>query len=231
MNLRTLNRFKVTPRDYVDLSNRILVLHDESSEDNQSEPTEQPPDETSSDSPPARPTCTTISYAERKHVLHDHVRTVEPIPFPANTRGFFYYLPGRQTPISGQIRFRLVPTGTRGADTNLLDEYGLPWNIPLLAVAHSRRFKPLSDVLQRDDFLTSRLLKKCGVLQESIGGIKLGPFSQLVATIRQPFHVDLSNPDTYILVPGRNSLHQLHHRYMFQPPDDPSPGYWPYEGQ
>ncbi|KAI0326429.1 hypothetical protein GY45DRAFT_112890 [Cubamyces sp. BRFM 1775] len=230
LNLRTLNRYKVTQEDYVDLSNRSCVVLDQSHGDKQSEQMGQPTQETSLDSLPERPVHATISYAERKLVLPHRTRKFERVPFPANTRGFFYYLPSPQHPASGQIRFRLESEGNPMAGTNLLDEYGLPWSIPLLAIAHSKRLKPLSDVMQRDKSLARPLLDMCEALQETIGGSKLGQFSQLVASLRQPFHVDLSKPDAYIFVLGWKSLYMLHNRFMFSPVGHLEPSYWPYEG-
>ncbi|KAI0663814.1 hypothetical protein C8Q70DRAFT_952852 [Cubamyces menziesii] len=230
-NLRTLDRFKLNRQDYVDLSNRIIAFSSgQSSENKQSEPTEPSPDEANPNAPPEPPTHAIIGYREKRHTL-GRSRITEYFPFPTNTHGFFYYLPQPSTPISGQIRFRLIEKVKGGPRTgnNLLNEYGLPWNIPLLTVAHSKRFKALSDVLQRDGFLTDELLESCKVMQESIGDVKLGPSSQIVTAMGHPFYVNLSDPAAYFFIVSRNSLYRLHNRYIFKPLDDPARGFWPFE--
>ncbi|KAJ7183710.1 hypothetical protein C8R46DRAFT_1344456 [Mycena filopes] len=82
-----------------------------------------------------------------------HESTVFPVgPFPADTSGFFYYYKGTgPTPLHAVLhsglRFRLTPTPDPASfplGTDLLTPLGLPWCLPLWALAVTpTRFRPL----------------------------------------------------------------------------------------
>src|SRR4051812_26499937 len=91
-----------------------------------------------------------------------------PIPFPPNTRGFFYYhrdpaLP----PIAGQLRFRLTPKrdpASFAEGTDLLRTDFRPWGRSLLIMAAQRGYALILARLLEDGLIDSELLGKCETL-------------------------------------------------------------------
>jgi hypothetical protein len=64
-------------------------------------------------------------------------------PFPSQTYGFFYYVPGpAHAPIAGEVRFRIAPTadptGFQHGHDLLLHNSPAPWRVPLISIIQSK---------------------------------------------------------------------------------------------
>ena len=133
----TLNPSKIRAKDYVDLSNRIFVYLKKRRNEKQER------------------AVSAIYYRRgepegREPTPEDHV------PFPAGTRGFFYWTANpRLTPLGGEIRFRItnssfVDSMAIGWDLLGPDGYS-PWRMSVLQIANT----PLVDYLM-SEMLISR---------------------------------------------------------------------------
>jgi hypothetical protein len=75
------------------------------------------------------------------------------IPFPTEARGFFYFHPGPSyAPIAGELRFRVVPTGSptdfnQGHDLLAINQC-LPWSIPLATLLSFKGYSGLASLLK-----------------------------------------------------------------------------------
>ncbi|KAI0636051.1 hypothetical protein C8Q77DRAFT_1101092 [Trametes polyzona] len=94
---------------------------------------------------------------ELTRLTYHHIHRGEPIPFPENTQGFFYFAPHAEHDIAGEIRFRITksrsPDSFQEGEDLLAPNALLPWRMPVLRMLDSRRahyFKPIVDLLVRE---------------------------------------------------------------------------------
>ncbi|KAI0671857.1 hypothetical protein C8Q78DRAFT_1031171 [Trametes maxima] len=144
--------------------------------------------------------------------------TGEYAPFPVNTRGFFYYHPHPAVSIGGSIRFRVV----QEPDPSLFDEgvdlqtsFGTPWQMPLLALAHLRRYNVLREAVQREGLVATETLLQYVGLVGSAKEAQINPQSQLVYMGGEPFYIDLTKPYNKVYLVGDNDLITLKARDLF----------------
>ena len=173
--VRTLDRTKLTPRDYIDIS-RI-----------------------------ARPRITfaPLSPAPHEDSNLPHVQiNAGPLNegFPPNTAGFLYYhVPPYSPPLAGEVRFRITPSSdpaSFAAGSDLLMENGLPWRILLLYMAAKDSFGGLCATLLRDQLVTPQLLDTAASAAAIMpqGDDRLQPGSSwaaIVSSFRRGFHLRL----------------------------------------
>lgn len=121
-------------------------------------------------------------------------------PFPNNTRGLLYYRKHPKIPLAGSIRFCLARDPQQSdfsRPNNLLLDTGLPWQIDLLNLSASNRYKNLRDILIRDRLVPPQLFRHCSQMGQRLGH-SITQWDQLVYEYRQPFFVDLSLPKSPI---------------------------------
>ena len=142
-----------------------------------------------------------LTYNRRVELL-PHQRRVSLVPFPVGTCGFLYFSHHPTTPIGSAIRFRLAESYRDFSleNAHLCTEDGLPWQIPVLAIAASPLLKVLEDMLVRERLLPRDLFRHCSTLAKSIHPLKLGPHSQLLFNMFQPFYLDLSDARSVLLL-------------------------------
>ncbi|KAH9902654.1 hypothetical protein C8Q73DRAFT_671175 [Cubamyces lactineus] len=126
----TLNPSRIRSTDYVDLSNRIFVYL-----------TKQKPHSR---------VLTSAIYYRRGEVEDGRPTHADHVPFPAGTRGFFYWTANpRLTALGGEIRFRV--TNNPSADSmavgwDLLGPDGYsPWRLSVLQVLNTPLIEYLVD--------------------------------------------------------------------------------------
>ncbi|KAI0359734.1 hypothetical protein OH77DRAFT_1419034 [Trametes cingulata] len=201
--VRSLQRRNLTPQDYVDLSNARALAIDPSAEVN-AKPEDREP------LPPF------ITYGFRKPFTFT--------PFPINTRGFFYYWHRPRALLGGSIRFRVMQEAdphrfAHGYD--LLNEYGTPWEMSLLALSHLRRYASLWDALRRDKIHSFELLKRSTALLSSAHDLDIRFEDQLIRSAGQPFYVDLTQPRQKLHLLGNRILHLVRAHQLFLAPTPP----------
>ncbi len=146
-----------------------------------------------------------ITYWRKSQLREDPKRRqVMYFPFPVNTRGFLYLWQHSTFPIASGIRFRIAQQPSvngflQGRD--LLTPYGTPWHSPLLALASSKRYAVLKDVLQEDGYIPPQLFEHCVRLKRKDN---IGQWSQLVFLKGQPFYLDLGVPRSKLFLVGTN---------------------------
>ncbi|KAF8870133.1 hypothetical protein BD779DRAFT_620275 [Infundibulicybe gibba] len=144
----------------------------------------------------ARPTLT-LPGVERpgfkpKIILH-YYGGID-IPFPNNTRGFFYYhRPQGLSFMASGLRFRVTP-GTDASLANFdagedcLLPSGAPWQIPLLRIARFLTMKSLQHYLLQCGAITQSQLDAC---RQQFTGYRPASYYTLY-TLDQPFPVSFS---------------------------------------
>lgn len=219
---RTLDRGLLTPEDYVDLSDVRGIAVD-------AEATTPPPENDNNEDLPY------IPYGRRQHFIDGAVRVTSHTPFPVNTRGFFYFWCRPLIPVSGSIRFRVV----QGPDPklfnqgmDLLNEFGTPWEIPLLAIAGVERYVCLRDVLLRlrPGLHARESLERVGALKASSsrpGETRFGPLSQVVYEVGEPFYISLVSHNEAVFFAGDEQIYKLYARNFLNAHFHSD---WPYEG-
>ncbi|EIW57662.1 uncharacterized protein TRAVEDRAFT_48693 [Trametes versicolor FP-101664 SS1] len=218
---RTLDRNLLTPEDYVDLSDVRGIAVD-------AEATTPPPENDNNEDLPY------IPYGRRQHFIDGAVRVTSHTPFPVNTRGFFYFWCRPLIPVSGSIRFRVV----QGPDpklfnqgTDLLNEFGTPWEIPLLAIAGVERYVCLRDVLLRlrPGLHARKSLERVGALKASStrpGETRFGPLSQVLYEVGEPFYISLVSHNEAVFFAGDEQIYKLYARNFLNAHFHSD---WPYE--
>ncbi|KAI0833625.1 hypothetical protein BC628DRAFT_1344605 [Trametes gibbosa] len=201
VEMRTLLHDHLVPSDFVDLSNSRGVAYN--------------PDPFA----PAPKETPYLTYGRRHKPGPDNTRIIHYTPFPVNTRGFFYYFQHPRIPEGGSIRFRVMQTNdpkqfSKGQD--LLNEFGTPWQIPLLSVATQTRYEIIKDVLEFEGAVSPELFKRCEDLTSTIDHHIIGPMSQVICEIMEPFYLDLSNPDMAVWVAADELLYKMTARKIFK---------------
>lgn len=193
--LRTLYQGWLTEEDYVDLSDARGIIVDPQTKTALGQSRDTP----------------YLTYGRSEHRTADawHIKH---FPFPVNSHGYFFYRKHLKFPIAGALRFRLTQ-GPRpypekfSEGTDLLNEYGARWQIPLLVLASSPRYKYVQEVLRRDGFLLDGVLEHLQDMCKRVEATRLiGEFGQFVYDTRQPFVLNLARPKSCITLVGEKDL-------------------------
>lgn len=129
------------------------------------------------------------------------------LPFPADSRGFIYYHTSPSIPkTAGELRFRLTQGDDpqrfqSGSDLLLVD--GLPWNIPLAAIAHNRTHRIFRRLLLRDNLVSPALMDLCA------GFPITRSRSRVIHSLGQPFHVEFHHIHTAFLILSGSTCSRL----------------------
>ena len=218
--VRTLDRTKLTPRDYIDIS-RI-----------------------------ARPRITfaPLSPAPHEDSNLPHVQiNAGPLNegFPPNTAGFLYYhVPPYSPPLAGEVRFRVTPSSdpaSFAAGSDLLMENGMPWRILLLNVAGGIIFKGLLALLLQDGLVTPQVLNAAtsakAIMKQGEDHIKWGcSAAATVSSFKRGFNLRLGGPANGAwMIIGKDTVERRYiaHLGSFQVPVDGSKRgvqYFPFRG-
>ena len=100
-----------------------------------------------------------IIYGSR----HNHYQ-----PFPPETEGFFYYWANPETPVDGQVRFRVTRDGDPSSFAtgfDLLGLDGLPWCITLFQVLNMAKYSPLGELLLKENLVTEEIAEQAWSLR------------------------------------------------------------------
>jgi hypothetical protein len=119
------------------------------------------------------------------------------VPFPKDTRGFLYYIPGpSHAPAAGEIRFRVTgnrdPASFEGGHDLLYPITTLPWRITLASIARNSTLHSFLHLLQEVDHSVTRSLA------ESLGQKpteRMSGRSQIIHSPGQPFFQDFSGSE------------------------------------
>lgn len=200
VELRTLLKDHLIPGDFVDLSNSRGVAYNPA-------PFALAPKQTPY-----------LTYGRRHKLVKDN-RVIQYTPFPVNTRGFFYYRQHPRVAEGGSIRFRVMQTNDptqfmRGQD--LLNEYGTPWEIPLISVATNARYEAIKELLEFEGAVSRKLFARCEMLAGSIGHQNIGPMTQVIYETGEPFYLDLGSPDLAIWIAAKDMLCKMTVRDIFK---------------
>ncbi|KAI9066287.1 hypothetical protein FKP32DRAFT_1589804 [Trametes sanguinea] len=226
VGVRTFDSEKLSPDDYVDLSDRRVILYDrafepESSTEAEPGSTDPPPSPERAHGKPyklqrGQPVWSKafLSYACRRRFSKTRL-TLHYLNFPTNARGFFYYHEHPKFVGAGSIRFRVTQNSnpqsfSHGVD--LLTEDGLPWRLSLAAVLGSRRYQTVQRILARDNFLDYETEANVALLLQKLTlmmGYEIGASSQLVYEPFEPFSVDLRDPTQTIYIMGNQGVFPL----------------------
>ncbi|OSC96874.1 hypothetical protein PYCCODRAFT_1214484 [Trametes coccinea BRFM310] len=156
-----------------------------------------------------------LNYGRRRTFTSESSITLQFTAFPTNARGFLYYREHPRVLGAGSIRFRVTQSSDpRSFDggVDLLTEDGLPWRFPLAAVIASERYRAVREVLARDSFLDKQLEAHVASLLRELRwmfDLGIGPYSQLVYELFEPFCVDLSDPAQMIYIVGDETIFPL----------------------
>jgi hypothetical protein len=133
------------------------------------------------------------------------------IPFPEDTRGFLYFLPGpANVPIAGEVRFRVTssPDTTsfaQGQDLRRMDKLG-PWRIHLASVLRSRDgYLGLSDLLVNQDRVVERRL----ITASRAVAHRACSETPVIHSLGQPFILDASEHATSLYIAAQDTLHPI----------------------
>ncbi|KAI0636048.1 hypothetical protein C8Q77DRAFT_1207922 [Trametes polyzona] len=146
-------------------------------------------------------------------------RVLRYVPFPVNTRGFFYYHQHPIFPPCGALRFHVSPSGVPGGPRlDLQTEYGTPWQIPLLAIATNPALARVRRAFERQRLVPAEVWAQCEALAATAATAvrsRLGGSSQVVCAVGEPFYVDLRNPDGFVFVVGDKMVYAPRWRQIF----------------
>ena len=207
VNLRTLHVKSLKKEDIVDVSSKRIRLRSPRPSVSQASPSKRlshdigtPVVETIVPEKLASVQQHYLAYEIRNRQWLNNRTFTRICPFPNNTRGLLYYSKHPKIPLAGSIRFCLVPDPQRSnfsRPNNLLLDTGLPWQIDLLNLSASNRYKNLRDILIRDRLVPPQLFRHCSHMWRRLGH-SITQWDQLVYEYRQPFFMDLSLPKSPI---------------------------------
>lgn len=89
-------------------------------------------------------------------------------PFPPETDGFFYYWANPESPVDGQIRFRVTrdsDPSSFAAGFDLLGVDGLAWGITLFQVLNIGQYSPLGELLLKENLVTKEIAEQAWSLR------------------------------------------------------------------
>jgi hypothetical protein len=152
---------------------------------------------------------------QRFRVWYANKGNPRPIPFPDNTRGFFYYRPGPEhAPIAGEVRFRITssadPSSFGAGRDLLLPSVPEPWKVHLLNILRSSSSKlHFRSLLLHQHQLSSELVASAQEHKMR----RLVAATPVVHSLGQPILMDLSKAVFNIRVASGNRIYdpiQLH---------------------
>ncbi|RDB29998.1 hypothetical protein Hypma_013779 [Hypsizygus marmoreus] len=161
--------------------------------------------------------------------------------FPLHTRGFLYYhrdpdLP----PISGAVRFRVMPRSGSGfgTGTDLMSFNGrAPWAIWLVSIANVDKYLGLKQLLLSDCLVTPQLLEHCRKLVARPGASRLNKihlnriYRSMLFRLEQPFVLDLASlPRFSVMGPQWIERAELRCTMVQRPGFGPG-SFFPYSGR
>ncbi|EJF56127.1 hypothetical protein DICSQDRAFT_175185 [Dichomitus squalens LYAD-421 SS1] len=164
--------------------------------------------------------------------------------FPPNTAGFLYYhIPPYSPPLAGEVRFRVTfspdpASFTQGYD--LLMDYGVRWNIPLLYMTDKKEYTGLHTLLLQDGLVTPQL---SDIAASAVEGLKKTAHGRkisfrrtaLVSSFRRGFHFRVGQHNRYCIAIGTDTVvkKRVENLANFRVPVDgigESAQYSPFEG-
>ncbi|CDO77948.1 hypothetical protein BN946_scf184720.g2 [Trametes cinnabarina] len=101
---------------------------------------------------------------------------------------------------------------------DLLNEHGLPWQIPLAGIADSAHHQILLKILARDALVSPEVMTKAASLSKDFirkNRRSLGPNAQVVHELFEPFYVNLAKPDGAVFVVGDETIFSALTRELF----------------
>ncbi|RDB31074.1 hypothetical protein Hypma_000037 [Hypsizygus marmoreus] len=155
--------------------------------------------------------------------------------FPVHARGFlYYYHDPKLPPISGAVRFRLMPdscttTSGFGAGTDLMLPSGRgPWAIWLLPIASAARYIGLKQLLLSDGLVTCRNLSASPRTFYSLTQM----YPHILFRLEQPFVIDLATSVRLsVMEPQGIEKAQLRFISVLRPEHHKRAPFFPYSGQ
>ena len=200
--LRTFYYGWLTEEDYVDLSDARGLIVD--------------PRSVTPEAPSPNAPYVTYGRSELKTPDAYHIKY---FPFPVNTRGHLYFWRHPRFPIGGAVRFRLMQNPNDAAFTegrDLQTEHGLPWQIPLLTLASSDRYKVVRDVLQLDGYVLDGVFERLQDMCKGVEGTRrIGEHTQYLYNTMQPFVLNLARPKSGVVLVGEKDLIPVDQKELF----------------
>ncbi|KAF5376475.1 hypothetical protein D9615_008623 [Tricholomella constricta] len=165
--IHTLDRNRLTPRDFVDLSNLTT-------------------------SPIAMDSLkASIAYGHTSHLDYERHKMIRS-RFPPDARGFLYYHQDPRLPLTaGEIRFRVTAgpdPALFDAGKDLLDPHGTFWSIHLLKLINSKIHRAFKEILGKDELLDPKFLR---TIEKSWVGIRFCQSMRMLYYLEQPFEAIL----------------------------------------
>ncbi|KAJ7056809.1 hypothetical protein C8F01DRAFT_1155123 [Mycena amicta] len=143
-------------------------------------------------------------------------------PFPPNARGYLYYhAPHPSAPLSGSIRLRIDSDNALGTDLLLPD--GLPWQIVLPTLVHSKNGAGALRQLISESLVDSETIASCRAVFSGWSAIRP---KCLFFAIDQPFAIPMTVENVFLTVVGKEKLERLRLRSLF----GRDPARYPYTG-
>jgi hypothetical protein len=142
-------------------------------------------------------------------------------PFPSQTHGFFYYVPGpAHAPIAGEVRFRIAgevrfriaptadPTGFQHGHDLLLHNSPAPWRVPLISIIQSKSsYIHLYERLCKDGIISSDLVADVREHKSSYPSRISTTF--ILHSLSQPFHHEVAKCRIHLCVAKGHQLSKV----------------------
>jgi hypothetical protein len=133
-------------------------------------------------------------------------------PFPTQTRGFFYYVPGpAHAPVAGEVRFRIAPTadptGFQYGHDLLLPNSPVPWRIPLVSIIQSKRYIYMYERLCEDGAISDDLV--ADVREHKSSSTRRKGTTPILHSLSQPFYHEASKDCIRLCVAKGHQLSTL----------------------
>lgn len=134
--------------------------------------------------------------------------------FPADTRGFFYFVPAPHPSVhlASEVRFRITrdhdPSSFQGGSDLLLPNM-TPWRIPLVVLARRSRYSGLRHLLLQDGLTTTLSLSHCAAL-----GYSIGPKSHVIHSLGQLFALNFHENRCTVHLASADSLHKFQYHFF-----------------
>jgi hypothetical protein len=129
-------------------------------------------------------------------------------PFPQHARGFLWYDKGSpENPAAGSLRLRSTTLASREGFTqgvDLLAPNGLPWTVPIAALARKSIWEGLVNHLVKDGLVNKALVER---FKEAPSGPETGGI--ILQSLDDPFLVDLSAQRIRVWIAQGDSLHPV----------------------
>lgn len=182
--IRTLDSTRLSRSDFVDISNTIKVrIYDSGSH----------------------------SKGETPRYVEVSFRTTgrNGQCFPADTRGFYYFVPAPHTAVqlASEVRFRVTTDDDPSSfakGNDLLNPDLTPWRIPLVTLARVSRYLVLRTLLLRDGLTTPSTLDHCAALAHSIQ-----PQGKIIHSLGQLFSLKFQDTTAMFHFATADSMHRI----------------------